>query len=211
MRQQTLSLGILALLFLVILSGCKLGLIVMEGGKIQSEFGSFDCQANSNCVVPIQDTNFREVFTAVPDQGFEFVKWVKGAGFLCGGTTDPECVVDNRLLAGNPFAEAVVATDNFFYIHAEFKPIATSPPDPQPSLTAAQQTKFDNSCADCHLVGPGPRAGNVAEWEPRLAKGMDALLSSVKNGLSIMPPGGRCGDCSDDDYLAIILFMSSEG
>ena len=213
MRQQTLSLGILALLFLVILSGCKLALIAVEGGEIQSESGSFGCQASSNCVVQIEDTNFREVFTAIPAQGFEFVKWVDGASFLCGGTTDPECVVDNRLLAGNPFAEAVVATDNFFYILAEFKPIATSPPDPQPSLTVDQQAKFDDSCIRCHITGVAgaPRAGIVADWEPRLAKGLDALLSSVKSGLSIMPAGGDCGDCSDDDYLAIILFMSSEG
>ena len=212
MRQQTLSSGILLFLFAATLSGCKLALIVVEGGEIQSESGSFNCQAGSNCVVQIQDTNFREVFTAVPAPGFEFVKWVDGGSFLCGGSKDPKCVVDNRLLAGNLLAEAIVATDSFFYILAEFKPVFTSPPEPQPGLTADQQTKFDNSCTQCHITGVGgaPRAGMVAEWEPRLAKGLDALVSSVKFGLSIMPAGGNCVGCSDDDYRAIILFMSSE-
>ena len=213
MRPETVSTGIVLLLLSVLLAGCKLALVVVEGGEIQSESGSFGCQAGSNCVVEIEDTNFREVFNAVPAPGFEFVKWVKGDGFFCGGTTNPSCVIDNRLLAGNAIGEAVVASDSFFYLLAEFKPIFTSPPDPQPTLTPEQQTQFDNSCTQCHITGVGgaPRSGIVADWEPRLAKGLDALLASVKGGLSIMPPGGNCGTCSDDDYRAIILFMSSPG
>ena len=213
MRQQTLSLGILALLSVVTLGGCKLALVVVEGGEIQSESGSFGCQAGSSCIVQIEDTNFREVFTAIPAPGFEFVKWVAGPSFQCGGSTDPQCVVDNRLLAGNALAELIVASDTFFYILPEFKPTFTSPPDPQPSLTMAQQAQFDGSCSNCHTFGLGgaPQVGEVSDWEPRLAKGIETLLASVKNGFGGMPAGGRCGDCSDDDYRAIILFMSSEG
>jgi cytochrome c5 len=38
---------------------------------------------------------------------------------------------------------------------------------------------------------------------------MEALVSSVKNGLGIMPPGGLCNGCSDDDYKALITYMST--
>ncbi|MEH6610047.1 MAG: c-type cytochrome [Halioglobus sp.] len=213
MRQSTLSLGILAFLFVVTLSSCKLALVVIEGGEIQSESGSFGCLAGSNCVVEIENTSFREVFIAVPAPGFEFVKWVAGPSFQCGGSTDPRCVVDNHPLAGNAFAELIVASDTFFYILPEFKPTSTPPPDPQPSLTVAQQAQFDDSCSNCHTFGLGgaPKVGEILDWEPRLAKGIDTLVGSVKNGFGSMPAGGRCDDCSDDDYEAIILFMSSEG
>jgi cytochrome c5 len=41
-----------------------------------------------------------------------------------------------------------------------------------------------------------------------LAKGMDALVLSVTNGLNAMPPRGLCMDCSAEDYQAVIKLMS---
>jgi len=76
---------------------------------------------------------------------------------------------------------------------------------------AEQPPQYVGSCGACHAIeGMGaPVTGNAAQWEPRLAKGMEALVSSVKNGLGIMPAGGMCNTCSDDDYKALITYMST--
>lgn len=70
--------------------------------------------------------------------------------------------------------------------------------------------KYNKSCAVCHAQGVAgaPMIGDEAAWEPRLAKGMDALLGSVKNGLNAMPPMGMCFDCSDEEYRELIAYMS---
>lgn len=70
--------------------------------------------------------------------------------------------------------------------------------------------KFNKSCAVCHATGAAnaPKTGDVAAWEPRMAKGMEALVASVNNGLNAMPPKGMCFDCSDEDYAAMIEYMA---
>ena len=69
---------------------------------------------------------------------------------------------------------------------------------------------YNKACQVCHSMGVAgaPKVHNEAEWAPRLAKGTDALLASVKTGLNAMPPGGMCTDCTDDDYNKAIEFMS---
>ena len=71
--------------------------------------------------------------------------------------------------------------------------------------------KFNRSCQVCHGTGAAgaPKVGDAAAWAPRLEKGMPALLESVHNGLNAMPPKGMCFDCSDEDYTALIEYMSA--
>lgn len=70
--------------------------------------------------------------------------------------------------------------------------------------------KYKKSCAVCHAAGAAnaPKTGDAAAWAPRLEKGMDVLLQSVNNGLNAMPPKAMCFDCSDEDYTALIDYMS---
>lgn len=79
-----------------------------------------------------------------------------------------------------------------------------------PSLDSALATKYEATCAACHETGAAnaPRAHDDASWAPRLAKGEDALLKSVRIGMLAMPPMGRCEDCSEADFRALIAFMS---
>jgi cytochrome c5 len=72
------------------------------------------------------------------------------------------------------------------------------------------EAKYKQTCFACHGTGAAgaPKTGDKAAWEPRLAQGMPALVASVKSGKNAMPPGGLCMDCSDDDYTALINFMS---
>ena len=76
---------------------------------------------------------------------------------------------------------------------------------------AEQPPQYAASCGACHAyaVAGAPKTGDAVQWEPRLAKGMEALVSSVKNGLGVMPAGGMCTTCSDDDYKALITYMST--
>jgi cytochrome c5 len=69
---------------------------------------------------------------------------------------------------------------------------------------------FNRACAACHngQLPMAPQKGDQAAWEPRLAKGMDALVTSVTNGLNAMPPRGLCMDCTAEDYQAVIQWMS---
>ena len=67
----------------------------------------------------------------------------------------------------------------------------------------------DRRVAGAVGVAGAPKTGDPAQWEPRLAKGMEALVASVKNGLGVMPPGGLCAGCSDDDYKALITYMAA--
>ena len=80
--------------------------------------------------------------------------------------------------------------------------------------TAADQAvvdRYNKACVVCHASGVAnaPKAGVAEDWKPRLAKGTDALVKSVKNGLNAMPPRGMCPDCTDADYKALIGYMST--
>lgn len=80
------------------------------------------------------------------------------------------------------------------------------------SVQAAQEPEavFAKSCSMCHdgQLPNAPKKGDIAAWKPRLAQGQEALLKSVVNGLSVMPPRGLCSDCSDEDLVATIGWMS---
>lgn len=81
------------------------------------------------------------------------------------------------------------------------------------SAQAAQDPEavFNRACGVCHMgaIPTAPVKGDKAAWEPRLAKGMDALVTSVTNGLNAMPPRGMCMDCTAEDYKAVIEWMSA--
>lgn len=80
-----------------------------------------------------------------------------------------------------------------------------------PALAEPPMEKYNKSCSVCHATGAAgaPLTHDVEAWKPHLEKGMDTLLQSVNNGLNAMPPKGMCFDCSEEDYKALIEFMSS--
>mgnify|MGYP002064141195 CR=1 FL=1 len=68
------------------------------------------------------------------------------------------------------------------------------------------------ACAACHASGVAgaPKFGDQGAWGARASKGVDALLSSVINGLNAMPPKGTCATCSDAELKAAIEHMLSQ-
>lgn len=72
---------------------------------------------------------------------------------------------------------------------------------------------YKQSCMACHAAGVAgaPKLDDSEAWSPRLAKGTDALVQSVTNGLNAMPPKGGCMACSDDELRAAVEYMLSQG
>jgi cytochrome c5 len=79
------------------------------------------------------------------------------------------------------------------------------------AMAADAPEKYQRSCFACHSSGAAgaPKTGDAAAWEPRMAKGMDVMVVSVKNGLNAMPATGLCGDCTDEEYTALIEYMAA--
>ena len=86
---------------------------------------------------------------------------------------------------------------------------AAEPPADTPTSSPDGQKIYPSSCQACHVAGVAgaPKLGDKEAWAPRIAKGNDALLSSVINGLNAMPPKGTCMSCSEDELRAAIEYM----
>jgi cytochrome c5 len=87
-------------------------------------------------------------------------------------------------------------------------PAADKPADS--SMAAADGQKiYQTYCQACHAAGVAgaPKLGDKQAWVPRIAKGEDAPLTSVKNGLNNMPPKGACMTCSDAELRAAVAYM----
>lgn len=69
---------------------------------------------------------------------------------------------------------------------------------------------YNQFCFACHSTGVGgaPKLGVAAEWAPRLAKGDDAIWTSLTKGLNAMPAKGTCMNCTDDELKASVAYMS---
>ncbi|MCG8429134.1 MAG: c-type cytochrome [Chromatiales bacterium] len=95
------------------------------------------------------------------------------------------------------------------------EPATAAAPAPAAAPAAADgEAIYGRACIACHLSGAAgaPKLGDKAAWEPRIAKGMDALLQSAINGVpgTAMTPRGTCANCSDDDLKAAIEYMISK-
>jgi hypothetical protein len=160
--------------------------LVVEGGDLGSQSGRFACAQGDICIIEVNSTDFNDIFIADPGEGYVFSHWLSGENMLCGTTVGPRCTIDLRAFEGNELIEAFVASDITYYILPVF--VAEEEPEPV-GLSPELQAKYDSSCDRCHTNG---------------AFG----AHSVKSGRGAMPAGGDCGNCSDDDYRALINYMS---
>jgi cytochrome c5 len=72
------------------------------------------------------------------------------------------------------------------------------------------EQQYNQYCSACHSTGAAgaPKKGDAASWEPRLAKGEQELVKSVREGIVGMPAKGLCQECTDEDFKALIQYMS---
>ncbi|NQZ17152.1 MAG: cytochrome c5 family protein [Idiomarina sp.] len=68
---------------------------------------------------------------------------------------------------------------------------------------------YNKYCTACHTSGVmgAPKINNAADWEDRLAQGMDTVLKHAVEGYNAMPPKGTCSDCSEEEIQAAIDYM----
>jgi hypothetical protein len=111
---------IMLLSIIVLMTGCKLAVIVVEGGDVQST-GAGICVASTICIVDVNDANFSETFTAVPDNGWRFQKWNSGDRFFCRGSTDPTCTLSFEGHEESEYVEEMVASSELFYLMPVFR------------------------------------------------------------------------------------------
>ena len=96
---------------------------------------------------------------------------------------------------------------------------APAPAAPAPAPTAAApvaangEAIYKKTCFICHAAGVAgaPKLDDKANWAPRIARGVDALVeSSIKGTAKGMPPRGTCAACSDADLRAVVEYMVSQ-
>ena len=71
---------------------------------------------------------------------------------------------------------------------------------------------YQMNCFACHGSGAAgaPMLGDSDAWDERLAKGMDAVMANVINGIGAMPARGICMSCSDDDLQQVVEYMLAQ-
>ena len=131
-KMGVVSVGIL-LALVSLLSGCKVAILVVEGGDVESASGTYTCLEGNICVIEITTTDFNETFIAKPAEGYEFSHWLKGGGTFCGDSTDPNCRLLTTIFAGNDAVAPILASDKIFYLLPVFAKLPPPPPPPPPT------------------------------------------------------------------------------
>ncbi|MBT8436480.1 MAG: c-type cytochrome [Gammaproteobacteria bacterium] len=70
---------------------------------------------------------------------------------------------------------------------------------------------YQSACLACHSTGAAgaPKIGDAAAWTTRLAKGVDALVTSAINGIGAMPARGG-SQFSDEQVRATVEYILAE-
>ncbi len=88
-------------------------------------------------------------------------------------------------------------------------------PRPVDTVSSGPQV-FNEACYQCHAEGaviPGaPIVGDTAQWEARIAQGLEIVYDHAINGfqgeaLVPMPPKGGRVDLSDDEIRSAVDYM----
>lgn len=88
--------------------------------------------------------------------------------------------------------------------------VAGGASEPQAAPAIDGEKLYNRYCFSCHAAGiaNAPKFADAEAWAPRLAKGRDLLLASVKNGIPPgMPAMGLCIGCSDEELAAVTDYM----
>ena len=118
---QRVFMTFILICFSLLATSCKVAVIVVEGGEVHSTV-SGTCLAGSICIVDVDNTDFSEIFMAVPGKGWYFRKWNRGGRFLCGGSLEMECRLSFQGKEESEKVGEVVASSETFYLMPIFLP-----------------------------------------------------------------------------------------
>lgn len=76
------------------------------------------------------------------------------------------------------------------------------------AATGAAPALFNSTCQACHATGAAgaPKVGDKAAWAPRIAQGIDTLVSNAIKGKNAMPPRGG-STASDAEIRQVVTYM----
>ena len=87
--------------------------------------------------------------------------------------------------------------------------------DATPATDAGQEL-YRSVCSACHgpenVMVSAPKAGDIAEWGRRLAKGpkgIEALTDNAINGFAAMPPKGGASELTREQVRQAIEYMAA--
>lgn len=70
---------------------------------------------------------------------------------------------------------------------------------------------YNNACQACHMAGAAGAPQLVAsQWEGRIGKGVDTLVSHAIDGFNAMPAKGGRSDLSDEQVRASVEYMLAQ-
>ena len=89
-------------------------------------------------------------------------------------------------------------------------PAASTAAAPAAPASPALAKLYQQTCHNCHAIpGTGaPQTGDKNAWAPRIAQGRESLLDHSINGFKSMPPMGTCTQCTEEEFVGLIEFMS---
>ena len=70
---------------------------------------------------------------------------------------------------------------------------------------------YDQYCAMCHNTGMAgaPERSDADHWAARVDDvGFATVVENAINGVNAMPPRGMCNNCSDDEIVTLVEYLS---
>jgi antitoxin component YwqK of YwqJK toxin-antitoxin module len=102
-----------------LVSGCWLELSSDEGGFITTQSGNYECLSGALCEIEVSDTNFDEVFIAVPTPGYFFYSWAGRADAFCPRSSE-DCALSTAYFGGNEALMGVLDSDQTYVLEPVF-------------------------------------------------------------------------------------------
>lgn len=97
------------------------------------------------------------------------------------------------------------------YLDGQIATASTKSESDQPAGPRSGEKVYNTYCVACHATGAAgaPIKGDATAWKPRMTQGKDTLVKHAIEGLNgIMPARGTCMDCSDDEIIATVEFLT---
>lgn len=95
--------------------------------------------------------------------------------------------------------------------------VASAAPASEPEIVMASfnsgEEVYNSACVACHGLGVAgaPKMGDVAQWAPRIAQGMETLYTHAIEGYNgsagVMPAKGGRADLTDDHVRISVDYM----
>lgn len=111
----------------LVLVGCKIRIMVPEGGRVVSESGAYVCESGQTCDIDIVDFFFDEKFIAEPKAGYFFRLWQKGSGAFCGERFENDCRLTTTVFQGKDAFLPFVEADDIYFLKPLFSKGSCSP------------------------------------------------------------------------------------